>query len=93
MLGKGEIAQEVAQRTGLPRSQATKAVDAMIDVMQSAIARGDGNGLFQQPARAVGRPSAPPPGGWSVGRSPSTAGRSPSESTHAGSPSIFGRPS
>ena len=41
MLGKGEIAQQVAQRTKLPRTQAMRAVDAVIEVVQEAVARGD----------------------------------------------------
>ncbi|HZU06329.1 MAG TPA: HU family DNA-binding protein [Chloroflexota bacterium] len=41
MLGKADIAQQVAQRTGLPRVQATKVVDALADVVRSALARGE----------------------------------------------------
>jgi DNA-binding protein HU-beta len=41
MIGKSDIAQQVAQRTGLPRSQATKAVDAMLQTLQGALSKGD----------------------------------------------------
>jgi DNA-binding protein HU-beta len=41
MLGKGDIAQQVAQQTGMRRSQAAKAVDAVIDVVQGAVAKGE----------------------------------------------------
>src|SRR5687768_3073716 len=41
MIGKSEIAQQVAQRTGLPRSQATKAVDAVLQTLQGALSKGD----------------------------------------------------
>lgn len=41
MVGKGDLAQQVAQRTGMPRTQATKAVDALIECVQGAISKGD----------------------------------------------------
>ncbi len=41
MLGKGEIAQQVAQRTGMPRAQAARAVDALLESVQEAVSRGD----------------------------------------------------
>ncbi len=41
MLGKGEIAQQVAQRTGMPKAQAARAVDAVLDCVQTAVSRGE----------------------------------------------------
>jgi DNA-binding protein HU-beta len=41
MLGKSDLVQQVATRTGLPRSQATRAVDALLAAVQDAVAQGD----------------------------------------------------
>ena len=39
MVGKSDITAQVAQRTGLPKSQAAKAVNAMVEVIGSALAK------------------------------------------------------
>jgi DNA-binding protein HU-beta len=39
-LAKSDIAQKVAERTNLPKAQATRVVDAMLDVLQEELARG-----------------------------------------------------
>jgi len=39
-LAKSDIAQKVAERTNLPKAQASRVVDAMLDVMQEELARG-----------------------------------------------------
>jgi DNA-binding protein HU-beta len=41
MVGKSEIAQQVAQRAGIPRTQAMKAVNALVDVVQESLAKND----------------------------------------------------
>jgi DNA-binding protein HU-beta len=41
MLGKGEIAQQVAQRTGMPKAQAARAVDAVLECVQAAVSKGE----------------------------------------------------
>ncbi len=41
MVGKSDITQLVAQRTGMPRTQAAKAVNAVVDVVQEALAKND----------------------------------------------------
>lgn len=41
MVGKSEITQQVALRTGLPRTQAAKAVNALVDVVQEALAKNE----------------------------------------------------
>jgi DNA-binding protein HU-beta len=41
MLGKGEIAQQVAQRTGMPKAQAARAVDAVLECVQTAVSKGE----------------------------------------------------
>ncbi len=63
-IGKGEIAQQVAERTGLPRTQATKAVDALVDVVQGALAQGD-------EVRIAGF------GSWKVAETKARKGRNP----------------
>ena len=63
-IGKGEIAQQVAERTGLPRTQATKAVDALVDVVQGALAQGD-------EVRIAGF------GSWKVAETKARMGRNP----------------
>ena len=37
MLGKSELTQRVAQRTGMPRAQAAKVVNAVVDTVQEAL--------------------------------------------------------
>jgi len=37
MLGKSELTQRVAQRTGMPRAQAAKVVNAVVDAVQEAL--------------------------------------------------------
>lgn len=39
-LAKSDIAQQVAQRTGMPKAQANRVVDAVLDVMQEELAKG-----------------------------------------------------
>lgn len=39
-LAKSDIAQKVAERVHLPKAQANRVVDAMLDVMQEELARG-----------------------------------------------------
>jgi DNA-binding protein HU-beta len=41
MLGKGEIAQQVAQKTGMPKAQAARAVDAVLESVQAAVSQGE----------------------------------------------------
>ena len=56
-MDKPQDVQHVAQATGLTRSQATKAVDAMLDTITDALARGEqvrfiGFGSFQVRSRS-----------------------------------------
>jgi DNA-binding protein HU-beta len=65
-MNKNELVSQVADKTDLSRQQATSAVDAIFDVMQSAMAKGDdirlvGFGTFSVSHRAA-----------SKGRNPST---------------------
>src|SRR4051812_49915430 len=41
MLGKGDITQQIAQRTGMPKAQAARALDAVLESVQSAVAKGE----------------------------------------------------
>lgn len=56
-MDKPEIVQRVAERTGLSRSQASKAVDALLETIQDALVRGEqvrfiGFGSFQVRSRS-----------------------------------------
>ena len=44
-IGKSELTARVAQRTGLPKSQAAKAVNAVIDEISGALAKKEGVSL------------------------------------------------
>jgi DNA-binding protein HU-beta len=41
MLGKGDITQQIAQRTGMPKAQAARALDAVLESVQAAVAKGE----------------------------------------------------
>jgi DNA-binding protein HU-beta len=41
MLGKGDITQQVAQRTGMPKAQAARALDAVLESVQDAVSKGE----------------------------------------------------
>lgn len=41
MLGKGEVTEEVARKTGLRKSDAARALDAVLDTVRDALSRGD----------------------------------------------------
>lgn len=41
VLGKGDLASNVAEQTGLNKSQANRALDATLDSISSALGRGD----------------------------------------------------
>lgn len=41
MLGKGEISEAVSRRTGLRKSEASRAVDAILETMTDALKRGE----------------------------------------------------
>ena len=45
MVGKSELTTRVAQRTGLPKSQAAKAVNAMVETISEALAKKEGVSL------------------------------------------------
>jgi DNA-binding protein HU-beta len=64
MVGKGDLAQQVAQKTGMPRTQATKAVDALIESVQGAIAK-------REEVRITGF------GSWRVTETKARKGRNP----------------
>jgi DNA-binding protein HU-beta len=42
MVGKSELTTRVAQRTGMPKSQAAKAVNAVVDTISDALAKKEG---------------------------------------------------
>ena len=41
MLGKGDITQQIAQRTGMPKAQAARALDAVLESVQAAVSKGE----------------------------------------------------
>jgi len=41
MLGKGDITQQIAQRTGMPKAQAARALDAVLETVQAAVSKGE----------------------------------------------------
>ena len=41
MLCKGDITQQIAQRTGMPKAQAARALDAVLESVQAAVAKGE----------------------------------------------------
>src|SRR3954452_12365220 len=45
MVGKSELTSQVAQKTGLPKSQAAKAVNAVVDAISEALAKKEGVSL------------------------------------------------
>src|SRR5919199_3931955 len=45
MVGKSELTARVAQRTGLPKAQAAKAVNAVVDTISEALAKKEGVSL------------------------------------------------
>ncbi|HZS02544.1 MAG TPA: HU family DNA-binding protein [Chloroflexota bacterium] len=45
MVGKSELTARVAQRTGMPKSQAAKAVNAVVDTISEALAKQEGVSL------------------------------------------------
>ena len=45
MVGKSELTTRVAQRTGMPKSQAAKAVNAVVDTISEALAQKEGVSL------------------------------------------------
>jgi DNA-binding protein HU-beta len=45
MVGKSELTTRVAQRTGLPKAQAAKAVNAVVDTISEALAKKEGVSL------------------------------------------------
>ncbi|HEY7065356.1 MAG TPA: HU family DNA-binding protein [Chloroflexota bacterium] len=45
MVGKSELTTRVAQRTGMPKSQAAKAVNAVVDSISEALAKKEGVSL------------------------------------------------
>lgn len=56
-MDKPEVVQRVAERTGLSRSQASKAVDALLDTITESLVRGEqvrfiGFGSFQVRSRS-----------------------------------------
>lgn len=57
-MDKPQVIQQVAERTGLSRAQASKAVDAMLDTISESLAKGEqvrfiGFGSFQVRSRAA----------------------------------------
>jgi DNA-binding protein HU-beta len=45
MVGKSELTSQVAQKTGMPKSQAAKAVNAVVDAISEALAKKEGVSL------------------------------------------------
>src|SRR3954447_25805030 len=45
MVGKSELTSQVAQKTGLPKSQDAKAVNAVVDAISEALAKKEGVSL------------------------------------------------
>ena len=40
-MNKTRLVEQVAERAGLPRTQATRAVDALLEAVQGAISKGE----------------------------------------------------
>lgn len=83
VIGKQDLANQIAQETGLNKSQATRALDATLDAIQSALQQGDevrltGFGTFkvsETKARTGRNPRTGEPLNIAAGRRPSfTAG-------------------